>query len=157
TLLGLPQFAVAQDKKDATAEMLVKLRKSVEMPVDEVRLGEFAEYISDRHGVPVVINTSAFAAVGDENAAEMTMKAPKIKSLPLAASMRHALGTKGATFLVRKTHIEIVPIAYAAKEAKIPGNDDDGALRLSQPLVSAIYKEKPLNEALADLAEEYDM
>ena len=159
-LLFAPQLAFAQPpaKKDATAELLDKLRKPVDLNTsDELRLNDLADFISKRHGVTVAINTGAFLALGEEDAMGMVVRMPKVKELPLAAAIRHTLSAKNATFLVRKTHIEIVPIALAAKEAKVSGTDEDGTTRLAQPLVSAIYKEKPLNEALADLAEEFDL
>jgi hypothetical protein len=152
-----PQLGFAQEKKDATAEMLAKLRKPADLATDEIRLQDLADFIADRHGVPVVINAGAFAGITDENPLDMMVKTPKVKGLALAETIRQALAIRNATILVRKGHIEIVPIATAAKEAKISGTDEDGAIRLAQPLVSAIYKEKPVNEALADLAEEYDL
>ena len=155
-----PAVARAQDaaKKDATAELLAKLRKPVDFAItDELRLQDLADLIAEKHGVPITINALAFSVIIGETPAEMMMKLPKVKGLTLATTLKQALQEKNATFLVRKGHIELVPIQTAAKEAKISGTDDEGAVRLSQPLVSAIYKEKPLNEALADLAEEYDL
>src|SRR5437763_558178 len=38
-----------------------------------------------------------------------------------------------------------------------PPGAEKGTVQLAEPLVSVVYKEKPLNEALADLAEEFDL
>ena len=155
-----PTVALAQDaaKKDATAELLVKLRKPVDFAIaDELRLQDLADLIAEKHGVPITINAFAFSNEGGEtNPADMMVKMPKSKGLSLSTVLRNVLMAKSATFLVRKSHIEIVPLSRAASEAKIRP-DDFGSVLLMQPLVSAIYKEKPLNEALADLAEEYDL
>ncbi len=149
-----PQVAFAQDtKKDATAELLAKLRKPIDVSAtDELLPQAFAELISERFGVPVT-----YSAVAFENQSVSGFKMSKSKGLSLAAVLKQTLAERNATYLVRKGHIELVTISMAAKEAKISGSDDDGSPRLSQPLVSAIYKEKPINEAFADLAEEYDL
>ncbi|MCI0701855.1 MAG: hypothetical protein L0241_12295, partial [Planctomycetia bacterium] len=68
------------------------------------------------------------------------------------------LDSVGGTYLVRNGAIEIVPTGFAAKVTKSAvSEDEDGHKRLDEPLVSAIIKEKPLNEALANLAEQYDL
>jgi hypothetical protein len=70
----------------------------------------------------------------------------------------HILGQVDAAFLVRRDHIEFLPIAAAGKETKNLADDEDEASpRLAQPLVSMIFKEKPLNEAIAELADEYNL
>lgn len=155
----LPQWSAAQEsRKDATADLLAKLRKTVDLPTGStVKLTELADLLTEKHGVPTIINTTSFTTQVGEAPADTEIAMPKVKGLPLSGVLRQVLSEKGATYLVRKTHIEIVPISVAAKEAKIPGTDDDGTNRLTQPLVSVIYKEKPLNEALADLAEEHDL
>ena len=149
-----PQVAFAQEsKKDATAELLSKLRKPIDVSAtDELQLQAFAELVSERFGVPVT-----YSAVAFENQSVSGFKMSKSKGLSLASVLRQTLAERNATYLVRKGHIELVPVFLAAKEAKVSGTDDDGTIRLSQPLVSAIYKEKPINEAFADLSEEYDL
>jgi len=157
-LLFVPALGLAQDKKDPTADLLAKLRKPVDLPAGStVKLTELVEVLTERHGVPTIVNNTAFSTQIGEAPADSEIAMPKVKGLPLASVLRQVLSEKGATYLVRRAHIEIVPIGVAAREAKISGNDDAGNVQLSQPLVSAIYKEKPLNEALADLAEEHDL
>src|SRR5438445_11681131 len=137
-----PGAALADDKRDATADLLAKLRKPVDLvPGDDLKLQELADLVSDRYGVPAAINTAAFLAAGEENPGEAAVKMPRTKGLALGSTLRQALTAKNATFLVRKGHIEIVPIGFAAKVSKISGNDEDGTVRLAQPLASAIYKE----------------
>ena len=149
-----PQVAFAQDtKKDATAELLSKLRKPIDVSAtDELQLPAFADLVSERFGVAVT-----YSAVAFENQSVSGFKMSKSKGLSLAAVLKQTLAERNATYLVRKGHIELVSVFRAAKEAKISSSDDDGVTRLSQPLVSAIYKERPINEAFADLAEEYDL
>ena len=152
----LPAFGTAQEKKDPLPDLLSKLRKPVELaPGDTVNLGELKDLIADRYGVPVLLNNAAFVAAVGDNASAFQVEMPRAKGFPLGALLRQVLSQRDATFLVRRTHIEIVPIAMAAKEAKVVA-EEDGTITLPT-LVSAVYKEKPLNEALADLAEEHDL
>ena len=54
--------------------------------------------------------------------------------------------------------IEIVPPAHVAQVAKAAVyHTEDGRKELREPLVSAVIKEKPLNEAVALIAERYDL
>ena len=80
-----PQVAFAQDsKKDATADLLAKLRKPVDIAGgDEIHLQELADFITERHGVTVIVNNGAFVALR-EAPAEMMVKMPKVKGLPPA-------------------------------------------------------------------------
>jgi hypothetical protein len=158
-LLALPAFGLAQQKKDPTAEILAKLRSPCDLNVaGTIPLGELTELIGKRHEIPVIVNNTAYQNLVGEAPTDSAIKLPKAaKGLPLSTVLKTALAEKGSTYLVRRTHIEIVPIGAAAKEAKIPASDEDGFTHLTQPLISAIYKEKPLNEALADLAEENDL
>jgi hypothetical protein len=67
-----------------------------------------------------------------------------------------SLESLGATYLVRNGYIEIVPVSFAAAVTKSPPAEQTPP-RLAEPLVSVILKEKPLNEALAKVAEMYDL
>jgi hypothetical protein len=155
-LAVLPSLGSAQDKKDPLPDLLAKLRKPVDLlPGDNVNLGELKDLITDKHGVPVLLNNAAFNMAVGENANALQIDMPKAKGLPLGTVLRQVLFQRDATYLVRKTHIEIVPNSVAAKEAKVTP-EEDGTIVLPV-LVSAVYKEKPLNEALADLAEEHDL
>lgn len=145
-------------KSDPTADLLAKLGKPVDLDkFDQLPLGEFAPYIQNKYGIPVTINEKAFKVVGAAEPNEARLKIPAVKGLPLGVLVRQALDSIDATFLVRRAHIEIVPIAFAVQETKNAGADEGGPARLKEPLVSMIFKEKAFNEAVAELAEEYDL
>ncbi len=155
---GMPRIGAADEparKPDPTADLLAKLRKPVEFPREGLTLGAFVEVIEAKANVSVVVNEEAFQS-DKANVSNEMVKPPRVKTLPLAAALRHTLAPLDATFLVRKGYIEIVPVTFAVKEVKQMGGEEDAG-RLLEPLVSAIYKEKPINEALADLAEEFDL
>lgn len=156
-LLALsPAFAGAQDKKDPLPELLAKLRKPAEMKLDDpIRVTELGEMLTERFGLPVTMNSESFSTHVGDVPLNIMVNIPKAKGIPVGATLRQVLADRGLTYLVRKTHIEIVPITVAAKEAKVVA-EEDGTITLPT-LVSAVHKEKPLNEALADLAEEHDL
>jgi hypothetical protein len=156
--------AIAQNqpgrKPDATAELLTRLRKPMDQPrLDNISLDKFAVRIGEMVGVPVLINESAFKGIDPHgNPGGLMIKVTEVKGMTTSNTLNHALSHLESTFLVYKDHIEIVPIAFAAKETKnIAPTEDDGPVRLAQPLVSMIFKEKPLNDAVAELAEEYNL
>jgi hypothetical protein len=146
-------------KPDPTADLLAKLRKPVDLNrIDGITLTDLAAYIGDKFGVTVFINDAAFRAIDNVNPDAQMLKIPQMKGMSLTTSLPHLLSQLDATYLVYKDHIEIVPIAFAAKETKnIAPSDDDSPPRLAEPLVSMIFKEKPLNEAVAELADEYNL
>ncbi len=163
--LALASTATAQNppaakKADPTAEMLSNLRAPIQRDVlKEMSLNELAQFVSRNLEVTVLVNAQAFRTVGQDNPGEMTLKPIQIRGTPLNTILNHALAAHDATFLVRKGHIEIVPVVFAAKETKnlADPNGDMGGGGLKEPLVSVIFKEKPLNEAVAELAEEFDL
>jgi hypothetical protein len=152
-----PALAAAQDKKpDPLADVLAKLRKPVDLhPGEAIRLTELADFLTEKHGLAVTMNTESFNNQVGDAPANITVNLPKPKTIPAGAMLRQVLADRSLTYLVRKTHIEIVPISTVPKELKVFA-EDDGEPRLAT-LVSTVYKEKPLNEALADLAEENDL
>jgi len=146
-------------KPDSTADLLAKLRKPVDLDrADGLSLADLMARIGDKFGVTVFINDAAFRAIDNVNPDAHMLKIPQMRGMSLTTSLPHLLSQMDATYLVFKDHIEIVPIAFAAKETKnVAPSEDDSPARLAQPLVSMIFKEKPLNEAVAELAEEYNL
>jgi hypothetical protein len=147
-------------KPDPTVELLAKLRKPMDLgKLDGISLNDLAALLGEKSGVTVLVNETAFRNIDQAaNPGEIMVKVPPLRAMSMTAALPHILGQMDATFLVRKDHIEIVPIAFAAKETKnIASKEDDGPVQLAQPLVSMIFKEKPFNEAVAELAEEYNL
>lgn len=167
-LTAAPAFAddakPAAKKADATERILDALAQEYALKegvnVNEVPLIELLQDASKRYRVPFVINDESFKAAGLPN-----IKEEKPRSTALAAGdgtlhqfLTVTLDSLGATYLVKNGTIEIVPTMYAAKVTKSGvSQDEDNRARLHEPLVSAIFKEKPLNEAVAKIAEMYDL
>ena len=154
----------AAKKADATERILDALAQEHALKegvnVNEVPLIELLQDASKRCRVPFVINEESFKAIGQQNIKE---EKPKSTTLAVGDGTLHqfltvTLDSLGATYLVKNGTIEIVPTMHAAKVTKSGvSQDEDNRARLHEPLVSAIFKEKPLNEAVAKIAEMYDL
>jgi len=153
-----PAAADDAKKADPTAVLLAKLREPVTADATDATLAEVVEFLGKRFEVGVVVNEAAFRAGGVANPGEVVVKFPAQRgTLSLGRLLQAALAPHEATYLVRKGYVEVVPVAFAARQTRNEAGEDEGAVRLAEPLVSAIYKEKPLNEAVADIAEEFDL
>lgn len=145
---------------DPTAQLLAKLRQPISLPAaDELQLSEFAAQVEKATGVPVTINTNAFLHDDSNTDPEgKTLKLTASKKVSGAVVLRHALGRQGLTYLVRRDHVEIVPITYALRESRQPVKmDANGDPMAPNPLVSAVVKNMALSAALDDLAADYDL
>lgn len=161
------RVAVADEPKagkaapaDPTAQLLAKLRQPLSLlAADELQLSEFAGLVEKATGVPVTINTAAFRAGGDNVDPEsQTVRVTPAKKLAGTVVLRHTLGRQGWTYLVRRDHVEIVPLSYALRESRqTPIVDAGGEEKAAQPLVSAVVKNLPLEAALEDLASDHDL
>lgn len=158
----LHRVAVADEGKgekkappDPTAQLLAKLRQPLVLKGDELPLAEFAVQVEKATGIGVVVNDAAFRQDG-EAPDNLTVQPPRFKG-DAATVLRLALATRGATYLVRRSHIEFVPIAVARREARLPEADKNGEPLHPYPLVSAVVRERPLTDALADLAADHDL
>jgi type II secretory pathway component GspD/PulD (secretin) len=100
--------------------------------------------------------------VGQPNVKEEKprLSSTELRGLHLHQFLRVVLDSVGATYLVRNNSIEIVSVQYAAnltKAALMPVEGSSVCRHLTQPLVSYIVKEKPLNETVTKIAEMYDL
>jgi hypothetical protein len=168
-----PALAADPPKKpDPVEALLAKLfdeEVKFEGNVDELGFKDLLTTLARQHGYAFVINYPAISAehgtqmdAVDESKAQVGTA--RLKGMRLGAFLDTVLSSvgKGYTYLVRNGFIEIVPPAYAAKVTKSATTDRraagaDGRLDLAHPLVSAVLKERPLTEAVALVAERYDL
>lgn len=153
-----------EQKADPTEALLAVLTQEVQLKeganVNEIPLFELLQDFSKRHQVTFVILEEPFKAEGQPNIKEEKIKlaATQLRGLTMHQFLTTTLSSLGATYLVRNGTIEIVPAQFAAKRTITTATqEDDGRARLNEQLVSAIVKEKPLNEAVAKIAEMYDL
>ena len=161
----LHRVAVADEPKggkaapaDPTAELLAKLRQPIALPAGEVTLAEFAAAVEKATGIGVVVNEGAFRGEGAADDDGTPVRPVRFKGASAAAVLRLTLAKHGATYLVRRDHVEIVPAEYARKESREATRADaNGDPIAPHPLVSAVFRERPLNAALEELAAEHDL
>ena len=156
-LLVVPAFGQAP-RKDAAAEMLAKLREPWKEPaLADGRLSDLITVMTEQYDLAVIVKEDEFKQAGMDAVRDRTVRFPLGKGLGLRTVLNTVLAQVNGTFLVRKDHIEFLPIALAGKLLAVGVDDGDGPPRLAQMIVSAIVKEKPLNEVVADIAEEFDL
>jgi len=170
-VLAVAAALSAEDRKpakkaDPTEKVLDVLSQEVVLGegtnVNETALVELCQSLGKRHEVKFVLNDPLFKSYRGDTFV-ISERKPTVAATGLAGMTVHqflgvVLEGMGATYLVRNGAIEIVPVQHAAKVTKSGASEDEGGqLRLNEPLVSAVLKEKPLNEAVAKIAEMYDL
>lgn len=168
-LTAAPAFAAdvkpaAKKKADPTERILDALSQEFALKegvnVNETPLFELLQYVGKLYDLPVVVNEESFKTEGQPNIKEEKPRfaATDLRGLTIHQFLTVALDSHGATYLVKNGTIEIVPTSHAARVTKSGvSQEETGRARLNEPLVSAIFKEKPLNEAVAKIAEMYDL
>jgi len=144
-LATAPAPAAGDQKPDRLAALLAKMGQRVRLDADpdSLPLRDIVAYLEKNHDIKIVVREDAFRAAGEPAILD---KKPtfqqRVTGLPVRKALDLVLGSTEASYLVRRDMIEIVP-------RSTPGGD-------SRPAVSAVFKDKPLTEAVAELAEEYD-
>jgi type II secretory pathway component GspD/PulD (secretin) len=163
-----PVAAFAEEPKakkaDPLEQVLAALDQEVQLKdgtnLNELPLFELLQDIAKRYNLNVVINEDAFKQMGLPNIREEKPSASvtQLRGATVRQFLNLTLDGMGAAYLLKNGTVEIVPTRHAAKVTKSGvGEDESGRARLNEPLVSAAFKEKPLNEAVAKLAEMYDL
>jgi hypothetical protein len=117
--------------------------------------------------VKFVVREDLFRATGNpdlENIREKVFQSDNnLTGLTLHDFLRESLAEFRAGYLVRKNHLEIVPLAELARQfdARPVSEDEDPQYvreqrALHTPLVNAVFKDKPLAETLSELERVYD-
>lgn len=160
----VPKPAPQPKEADSLASLLAALENEVQLKeganINEIPLFELLQDLSKRHAITFVIIEESFKANGSPNIREEKAKlaTTQLRGLRLSQFLNVVLESMGATYLIKNSGIEIVPILYAAKVTKAGfSQDEENRPRLNEPLVSALVKEKPLNEAVTKIAEMYDL
>ncbi len=128
--------------------------------VNEIPLFELLAFLSKQSDQTFTINEEAFKREGlaDIKEAKTTVAVTQLRGMSVRQFLALTLDSLNATYLVKNGVIEVVPLRHAAAVTKSATSEgEDGRPRLNEPLVSVILKEKPLNEAVATLAEMYDL
>ncbi|VTR98073.1 unnamed protein product [Gemmata massiliana] len=126
----------------------------------EIPIFELLSFLSKQHDLSFVVSEERFNELNRPNFKEQKPKlaATRFKGVSLYQFLTVVLDSIDATFLVKQSGIEIVPIAFAAEVTKSATTKiTEGRVRLSEPLVSVITKDKSLNEVVTKLAKDFDL
>ncbi|MFM8274299.1 MAG: hypothetical protein ACKODX_18480 [Gemmata sp.] len=160
-----PAVALADEPKAKSADPLERVLAALDQEVllkdgfnpNEVPLFELLRGVAKRHDLNLVINENAFKQMGAPNIRDEKPGASALRGITVRQFLNTTLEGLNASYLLKNGAVEVVPVGYAAQVARAAVGDDGGRGRLKEPLVSAVFKEKPLNEAVARVAETYDL
>jgi hypothetical protein len=162
-----PPVAVAPksaNRSDGVEVILTALAQEVDLGdknLNDIPMFELLQDLSKRYSLNFAINEEEFKASGVPNFRDEKPKlaATRLRALTVRQLLNVTLEGMQATFLIRNGGVEIVPVGHAASVTRATALDrvDCDSGRLRDPLVSAVIKEKPLNEAVAKIAETYDL
>ncbi|AMV27918.1 hypothetical protein VT84_26175 [Gemmata sp. SH-PL17] len=127
---------------------------------NEVPIFELLSLLSKQHDLSFVVREEQFNEIGHPNFKEQKPKliATRFKGVTLYQFLTVVLDSMDAAFLVKQSGIEIVPVVFAAEVTKSATTKiTEGRVRLSEPLVSIIAKDKSLNEVVTKLAKDFDL
>lgn len=146
---------------ETLADLLDKLHKQeVNLQgtnLNDTPLEELLTKLSKLYDVTFVIMKDLELVQPDIRTKRPNIAATELRGLTLHQFLTTVLGNMGATYLVKGKMIEIVTPTYAAKATGAALAGHENIVELAQPLVSAVIREKPFNEAAALIAERYNL
>jgi hypothetical protein len=144
-------------KAKSSAEAIIETLHSNQVQLGEMNLNEIPcmellPVLSKRHGLTFIIMDKQFEQQGVQNILERRSPLTTVatKGLSLHRFLGVWLASLDATYLVRGDYVEIVPLGLVANAGPM-------AARPAAQLVSLVVKEKPFNEVVDRLAEQYDL
>jgi hypothetical protein len=159
--LGVAPTSAKEDATDYILSVLDNQEINLgDKNINDTPLFEMVQELSKKYNLTFTINEESFKAFGQQNIKEEKprLAATQLRGLTPRQFLTVVLDGLGATFLVRNGAIEIVPVQYAAKVTKAGVSQEDaGPARLSEVLVSTIIKDKALSDAVAKIADTYDL
>lgn len=161
--IGLVLTLPAAAAEDPLVDLLQKLHTEevlIEGNINDIPHFELLQKLAARHKIAFVINEEAFRAfnVNDPKDKKPNLAATQLRGLTVHNFLTMVLNSMGATYMLKGKTVEIVPPSYAARATKSSVvENEEGRNSLAEPLVSTVIKEKPLSEAVALIAERYDL
>ena len=149
---------------DGFEALLAKLHRDEMLPlwgnINEIPLFEIVQQMAVKNQIPFVINEEGFRAIGvqDIKTKTVNLSASQLRGQTVHQFLTTILDNLGATYLIKGKTIEIVTPDHAIRVTKAATNQDESGRKvLKEPLVSAAFKETPLEEAVAMLAKRFDL
>ena len=158
--LVAPPDTLASADKASVASRVQRIRERLAKPVslaegiaanttlrEAMNLLEQLPLDSSNYNVTILIDTEAFKAAGNDSVEDTPVKLPRMIGIRLSTVLHRLLGQVNGTYLIRPDYIEVVPWEVARPESW-------KAKRSLAPMVNAEFTERPLAEALRELADE---
>ncbi len=141
------EFAFAEDAKpsvDPVADTVAKLRQPLKLnqELDGMAMKDLITFVEKDHKLKFIVDEKQFKNAGETAILDkkLTLK-QNVGGLRVGKALGIILTSIEATYIVHKDHIGIVPVP----EGK------------STVCVTGVYKERPLNEVLAEIADDCDV
>jgi len=140
-------MALAQEAKtsaDPVSDTVAKLRQplKINQELDGMQLKDVIRTVEKDHNLKFIVDENAFKSAGEASILDkkLTLK-QSVGGIRFGKALGIMLSSMEATYIVHKDHIAIVPVS--ARENVV--------------CVTGIYKERPLNEVLAEIADDHDV
>jgi hypothetical protein len=120
-------------------------------------LKDALEFLDDQFELaPILIDTDSFKLAGAEQVADQPVQLPPLAGIRLGTVLQKLAEQVNAAYLIRADHIALVPLA--AWQLEIwgrPNPEEEGSAKQRRrlPLVHADFDQRPLDDALRELAE----
>ena len=140
------EMALAQEVKssaDSVADTVAKLRQPLKLNVelDGMALRDLIGIVEKDHKLKFIVNENQFKSAGEASIRDKKLTLRQtVCGIRVSKALDLMLDNIGAQYIVRKDLIEIVPLMEGVHVVRITG----------------IYKERPLNEVLAEIADDCD-
>ncbi len=139
--------ALAQDAKpssDPVADTVAKLRQPLKLnqELNGMALKDLIAIMEKDHKLKFIVDEMAFKSTGETAILDkkLTIK-QSVGGLRVGKALGIMLTSTQATYIVHKDHIGIVPVPEGETIVRVTG----------------VYKERPLNEVLAEIADDHDV
>lgn len=145
--MSVEMAAFAQDAKtssDPVADTVAKLRQPLKLnqELDGMALKDLIGFMEKDHKLKFIVNENHFRSAGEAAILDkkLTLR-QSVGGLRVGKALGIMLTSIQATYIVHKDHIGIVPVP-----------EEENIVR-----VTGVYKERPLNEVLAEIADDHDV
>jgi hypothetical protein len=152
----------AQEASKARAATAQEIRNRLAKPITLDRgidantsLGDAMAFLSERFGVSIIVNNSAFKdEAGVESADDLAVRLPRIVDVKLGTVLRLLAKQINGTYLIRGDHIEITTPQRNSPLMWVDPQFNEHDRRRHVPIVDAEFIHRPLNTALRELSDE---
>ena len=149
---------VAQEPRMTAEKLVAKLNEpvNIDKEIENTPIKDVLAFLNDKYGITFIVDVIGFDRDQARRTVEDTpVRIPRIPGVTLRTLLRHLLAQVDGLVLVRKDHLHVVPRTQALCE--VYGDDLPNGIkepRIGQPIVHVISDRQPLEQVLADIADQ---